>query len=67
MIKMFLSCRKWSQEFVKVIPWGGGWEDWDLHEMKYFEWLEEAVEDIKADNERREKAKEASKTFFSGT
>ena len=48
-----------------MLPWSGGWLDWDFHETKVQEWIEDWMEDIKKDNERRESARKNAQTFFS--
>lgn len=61
---MYLGCKRWSTESQRVLPWSGGWMDWDLQETKEYEWLEDLVEEIKADNERRQQARELAKGFY---
>ncbi len=60
LIMMYLGTARWSSSQHKVLPWSGGWLDWDLHETKGMEVLEELITEIKNLNERRAEAKKAA-------
>lgn len=47
-----------------MLPWSGGWLDWDLHETRYYEWIEEIVEQLREDTERRAAVKQQNSTMI---
>lgn len=64
LLKIYLGCKKWSNDKDRILPWTGGWLDWDFEETKGYEWLEELIEEEKTNMDRRQKAREAAKNFF---
>lgn len=46
-----------------MLPWSGGWLDWDHQETREQEWLEEAFEQERQAADRRRQAREAAAGF----
>lgn len=64
LIIIYLGAARWSNPGQKILPWSGGWLDWDLHEVKGMELLEELIETTKDMNERRANARSEATGFF---
>lgn len=59
LIKIWLGCQAWSTEGQRILPWEGGWLDWDLHESKGLLWLEELVAEIRGEIKKAQDLEEA--------
>lgn len=67
LVRIWLGTNRWSEPNDRILPWSGGWLDWDLHETKGMEWLEDLVDEIKSANQRREEQKsQATQNQFWG-
>lgn len=49
-IRLYLGWKRWNRPELPVMPFTGGWADWDLEETAAFEIIEDLLE-----NEKRRK------------
>lgn len=54
-LHVWLNCRYWSTEFVKVTPESGGWLDWDAELTQGLVLCDEIYEQVKSDEAGFEK------------
>lgn len=58
-LRHYLGWKRWNRPEIPVLPFDGGWEDWDLEATTAFEIIEEL---IAAEERRKSFAAELKKT-----